>query len=139
MGLLQTTLLLSLLGETRLHSGSIHLHSHFSRQASTIDPSTGLTETVAYCSQSAWLLGASIRDNITFGADWDATRYAAVVKACQLETDFKNFDNGDETEVGEKGVACSGGQKARIALARALYSRSKTILLGQSRSTPPLQ
>lgn len=145
----KTTLLLSLLGETHLHSGSIHLHSHYSRAASPIDPTTGLSETVAYCSQSAWLLGASIRENITFGEAWDQARYDAVVQACQLAVDFANFDLGDATEVsdhpfchgvrrlltsrgrkvGEKGVSCSGGQRARIALARSIYSRSKTILL----------
>lgn len=93
------------------------------------DPATGLTNTVAYCAQNPWLIGASIRENIVFGSQWDAARYEAVVHACALRRDFEIFELGDATAVGEKGSTTSGGQKARIALARALYSPAKTIIL----------
>lgn len=49
-------------------------------------------------------------------------KYRQVVKACCLFSDFKQLTDGDETLVGDKGVTLSGGQKARIALARCLYA-----------------
>lgn len=126
----KTTLIQSLLGETQLVEGKIFMpDDHANREICAVDPATGLSDTVAYCSQSAWLVGASIKDNIVFGSEWNKKRYNAVVDACALRKDFEIFDLGDETEVGEKGTTCSGGQKARIALARALYSPAKTILL----------
>ena len=126
----KTTLIQSLLGETQLLKGKIFMpDDHANREICPIDITTGLSDTVAYCSQNAWLVGASIKENIVFGSDWDKKRYNAVVDACALRKDFEIFDLGDETEVGEKGTTCSGGQKARIALARALYSSAKTILL----------
>lgn len=126
----KTTLIQSLLGETTLLEGKIYMpDDHANREICPIDPITGLSDTVAYCAQSAWLVGASIKDNIVFGSAWDKKRYNAVVQACALKKDFEIFDLGDETEVGEKGTTCSGGQKARIALARALYSPARTILL----------
>ena len=126
----KTTLIQSLLGETTLLEGKIYMpDDHANREICPVDPITGLSDTVAYCAQSAWLVGASIKDNIVFGSAWDKKRYNAVVQACALKKDFEIFDLGDETEVGEKGTTCSGGQKARIALARALYSPARTILL----------
>lgn len=126
----KTTLIASLLGETTLLGGKIFMpDDHANRDVCPIDPSTGLSDTVAYCAQTAWLVGASIRENIVFGSVWERKRYNAVVDACALRRDFDIFDMGDETEVGEKGTTCSGGQKARIALARALYSPAKTIIL----------
>jgi ABC-type transport system involved in cytochrome bd biosynthesis fused ATPase/permease subunit len=101
---IQTTLLLSLLGETSLLSGSVFMHQHFSRNASPLDPVTGLSRTVAYAGQQPWLVGASIRQNIVFGSPWDKKRYEATIKACQLERDIEILELGDATEVGEKGT-----------------------------------
>ncbi|KAI5120846.1 hypothetical protein M0805_007033 [Coniferiporia weirii] len=86
---------------------------------------------VAYCAQSSWLEHATIRDNIVFGSvrGYEESRYHAVVEACALLRDFAMLDAGDMTEIGEKGVTLSGGQRARVALARALYSEAKCILL----------
>jgi ABC-type multidrug transport system fused ATPase/permease subunit len=126
----KTTLILSLLGETTLLKGKVFMpDDRANRALLPIDPETGLTGSVAYCAQTPWLVGASIRENIVFGSTWDAARYAAVVHACALRRDFEIFDLGDATEVGEKGTTCSGGQKARIALARALYSSARTLVL----------
>jgi ABC-type multidrug transport system fused ATPase/permease subunit len=126
----KTTLVSSLLGETTLLEGKIFMpDDKANRDVCPVDPVTGLADTVAYCSQTPWLVGASIRENITFGSSWDEGRYNAVVDACALRRDFEIFELGDETEVGEKGTTCSGGQKARIALARALYSSAATIIL----------
>lgn len=126
----KSTLILSLLGETVLVQGKVFMpDDHANRDACSVDPRTGLTDTIAYCAQTPWLVGASIRDNITFGAPWNSSRYEKVLDACALRRDLDIFELGDLTEVGEKGTTCSGGQKARIALARAVYSSSKTILL----------
>lgn len=126
----KSTLILSLLGETVLLTGKIFMpDDRANRDLCPVDPTTGLSDTVAYCSQTAWLVGATIRENIVFGAEWDQRRYDDVIYACALERDLEIFDLGDATEVGEKGTTCSGGQKARIALARALYSPAKTVIL----------
>ncbi|GAA6043182.1 hypothetical protein JCM8097_008715 [Rhodosporidiobolus ruineniae] len=123
----KTTVLLSLLGETNKLAGSAFLPSPVIRNADA-DP-TLLTETTAYASQSPWLLSATIRDNIVFGCKFNPKRYQAVLEACALVQDLKQFDLADETEVGEKGTVLSGGQKARISLARAIYSPAKYVLL----------
>ena len=78
-----------------------------------------LTDTTAYCSQSPWLLSETIKENIVFGSAYNEKRYREVVEVCALEMDLRQFELGDETEVGEKGTVLSGGQKARISLARA--------------------
>lgn len=68
---------------------------------------------VSYASQEPWVFAASVRQNILFGEDHDHERYNEIVKCCALTQDFKQFENGDRTIVGEKGTL-SGGQKARI-------------------------
>ncbi|KAI0768822.1 multidrug resistance-associated ABC transporter [Trametes elegans] len=84
---------------------------------------------VAYAAQESWVLSDTIRNNILFGAPFDEARYAKVIKQCALERDLSLFDAGDTTEVGEKGITLSGGQKARITLARAVYSSAEILLL----------
>uniref|UniRef100_A0A669B340 ATP-binding cassette sub-family C member 10 n=1 Tax=Oreochromis niloticus TaxID=8128 RepID=A0A669B340_ORENI len=80
-------------------------------------------------SQEPWIQHASVRDNILFGRDYDAAFYQAVIKACALSDDLSVLPNGDKTEVGENGVTLSGGQKARLALARAVYMDKDIYLL----------
>lgn len=84
---------------------------------------------IAYCSQSPCVLNCSIRENILFGKKYDKTFYEKTVDACQLTSDFEVLPHGDATLVGEKGISLSGGQKARVSLARALYSKSDIYLL----------
>ena len=62
-----------------------------------------------------------MRDNILFGKAYDKAAYKKVVEACALEHDLAMWEHGDQTLVGERGVALSGGQKARVTLARAIY------------------
>lgn len=76
-----------------------------------------------------WVQNATLRDNITFGLPFDKEKYEKVVEACSLYSDFAQFPGGDMTEVGERGITLSGGQKARINLARAVYADKDIILL----------
>ncbi|MCJ1306993.1 hypothetical protein MMC25_000637 [Agyrium rufum] len=85
--------------------------------------------TIAYVAQSPWVMNASVRDNIVFGHRWDPHFYERTVKACALSDDFKQLPDGDKTEVGERGISLSGGQKARLTLARAVYTRADVYLL----------
>jgi ATP-binding cassette, subfamily C (CFTR/MRP), member 1 len=85
--------------------------------------------TTAYVAQQAWVMNASVKENIVFGHRWDPTFYEKTVKACALTEDFAQLPDGDSTEVGERGISLSGGQKARLTLARAVYARSDIYLL----------
>lgn len=125
----KTSLLLALLGEMELNAGKVFLPGIIPRDELVIDPRTGLTESVAYCSQGAWLLNDTIRNNIIFATQFNQERYDRVVDACGLTRDFEILSAGDQTEIGEKGIALSGGQKQRVSLARALYSNSRHVLL----------
>jgi ATP-binding cassette subfamily C (CFTR/MRP) protein 1 len=83
----------------------------------------------AYVAQSPWVMNASVRENIVFGYRWDPAFYERTVKACALREDFASLPDGDQTEVGERGISLSGGQKARLTLARAVYARADIYLL----------
>ncbi|KAF6818092.1 ABC metal ion transporter [Colletotrichum musicola] len=85
--------------------------------------------TVAYASQNAWILNATVKENVVFGYRYDPEFYEKTVKACALLDDFAQLPDGDETVVGERGISLSGGQKARVALARAVYARADIYLL----------
>ncbi|XP_069104067.1 ATP-binding cassette sub-family C member 5-like isoform X2 [Argopecten irradians] len=84
---------------------------------------------VAYVSQQAWIMNSTARENILFGQVYDEEKYKAIVHACSLEEDFKDFVDGDMTEIGERGINMSGGQKQRISLARAVYADKDVYLL----------
>ncbi|KAG6596104.1 ABC transporter C family member 5 [Phytophthora cinnamomi] len=84
---------------------------------------------VAYYSQETWIQNMTIRENILFGMPYDKEKYSRVIGACGLMPDMKQFPAGDETEIGQKGVNLSGGQKARVCLARACYSDADILLL----------
>ena len=125
----KTSLLMALLGEMKLVDGHVYIPGGSIRQKLHPDPATGLTESVAFCAQQAWLVNDTIKENILFASPFDRLRYEKVIAACSLERDLEILDAGDQTLVGEKGIALSGGQKQRISLARALYSRARHVLL----------
>ena len=84
---------------------------------------------IAYVAQAPWVMNATVRENIVFGHRWDPEFYDITVEACALLDDFKNIPDGDQTEVGERGISLSGGQKARLSLARAVYARADIYIL----------
>ncbi|NXE36191.1 MRP1 protein, partial [Ptilorrhoa leucosticta] len=84
---------------------------------------------VAYVSQQAWIQNDSLQENILFGSNLNRPYYELVLESCALLPDLEQLPNGDQTEIGEKGVNISGGQKQRVSLARAVYSNADLYLL----------
>ena len=85
--------------------------------------------TVAFVPQIPWVFSGSVRENIIFYKPFDQERFEMVVSACELQEDIAAFPDGDLTPIGEHGVVLSGGQRARVSLARALYSDADIYLL----------
>lgn len=108
----KSSLLMAILGELPLKNGTIQNKGK-----------------VVYASQEPWIFNGTIKFNITFGHEFNQQRYNEVLKACALERDLQILPLGDETVVGERGVSLSGGQKARVNLARAVYSDADIYIL----------
>ncbi|KAH9986083.1 hypothetical protein BJV74DRAFT_845474 [Russula compacta] len=114
----KTSLLMALLGEMHFIPMSPDSWYHLPRSGG-----------VSYAAQESWVQNETIRDNIVFGAPYDEERYQKVIYQCGLLRDLTLFDAGDNTEVGEKGLTLSGGQKTRVTLARAVYSSAEILIL----------
>lgn len=108
----KSTLLNAILGELSVDFGTMTINGSLS-----------------YASQEPWLFDSSIRDNIVFVEEFDESRYKRVIKVCSLERDFEQLPQHDASIVGERGVSLSGGQKARINLARCIYRKADIYLL----------
>ncbi|QLQ82390.1 hypothetical protein HG537_0H01520 [Torulaspora globosa] len=108
----KSALIQSLLGDLYRVKGSAAVHGR-----------------IAYVSQVPWIMNGTVKENILFGHKYDPHFYNLTIKACALTIDLDILPDGDETMVGEKGISLSGGQKARLSLARATYARADTYLL----------
>ncbi|XP_072025399.1 ATP-binding cassette sub-family C member 9-like [Amphiura filiformis] len=84
---------------------------------------------VAYTTQRAWVINATLRENILFGKPFDHYKYQRIIDACALKPDLDVLPAGDLTEIGEKGINLSGGQKQRVSVARAMYSDKEIVLM----------
>lgn len=93
------------------------------------DGTVRMSTTRSFCPQYAWIQNTSVRNNILFGKDYDEAWYAQVIDACALAPDLEVLPNGDQTEVGERGITVSGGQKQRLNIARAIYFNADLVLM----------
>ena len=109
----KSVLLKAILGEIPALSGTVEL----------------LAEDVAYCDQSPFHMNGTVRDSITMFEDFDDRWYNTVVEGCALDEDLQQLPLGDQTRIGSKGIALSGGQCQRLALARAAYARRDLCIL----------
>lgn len=108
----KSSVLMSILGELPLASGKLNIRGR-----------------ISYSAQEAWIFAGSVRENVLFGKPFDERRYEQVLRVCSLDKDIKLFPFGDATVVGERGVSLSGGQRARINLARSIYYDADIYLL----------
>jgi ABC-type multidrug transport system fused ATPase/permease subunit len=108
----KSSLLLAMLGELPTEVGGVTVKGR-----------------IAYVPQEPWIVSGTIRDNIVLSSPFNEQWYQRVVTACCLQTDLDLLAHGDLTEVGDRGVALSGGQRARICLARAAYANADVYLL----------
>lgn len=108
----KSTFLMSLMNEIQITTGTIELNGR-----------------IAYASQEPWSYNGSLRDNVLFGKPYNGKKYHACIDVCAMKRDLKQLQYGDRTLVGERGVTLSGGQKARLTLARALYNDADIYLL----------
>ena len=108
----KSSLLAALAGDMRRTNGSVTMGA-----------------TRAFCPQYAWIQNTSVRENILFGKPYDRKWYDAVIDACALRPDIEMLPNGDMTEIGERGITVSGGQKQRLNIARAIYFNSDIVLM----------
>ncbi|KAG1681716.1 Multidrug resistance-associated protein 5 [Nymphon striatum] len=108
----KTSLLKTILKEMVVNSGTINVRGN-----------------IAYSCQQSWIFSDTLKNNILFGSKYDQERYQNIINACCLSMDINLMKYGDETVVGERGIKLSGGQRARISLARALYYDADVYLL----------
>ncbi|XP_032233715.2 ATP-binding cassette sub-family C member 4 [Nematostella vectensis] len=108
----KSTLLMTIQGELPLNAGSIRRHGH-----------------LAYVSQVPWVFSGTVRENITFGKEYDKAAYEKAIRVCDLAKDINRFPKGDLSCIGQRGVSLSGGQRTRVSLARAVYADADIYLL----------
>ena len=120
-------------------SGKSTLLSAIAGEISEICGTITFHGTLVYVPQTAWIFSGTIRENILFGQPFDETKYTVVLEACALTEDIQRFPDYDQTVVGERGEVLSGGQKARVSLARAVYADADLYLLDDPLSAVDLK
>ncbi|KAL4916762.1 P-loop containing nucleoside triphosphate hydrolase protein [Aspergillus aurantiobrunneus] len=110
-------------------SGKSSLLSALAGDMRLTDGTVRLSTSRAFCPQYTWIQNTSLRENILFGKDYDEKWYDHVIEACALKPDLEILPNGDATEIGERGITISGGQKQRLNIARAIYFNAELVLL----------
>ncbi|OQU75975.1 hypothetical protein SORBI_3010G066200 [Sorghum bicolor] len=123
---LQKGLFIAIVGE--VGSGKSSLLNTVIGETHVISGSISSCDSIAYVPQVPWILSGTLRDNILLGKEFDPRRYEEVIEACALRVDISAMARGDMSHIGEKGTNLSGGQRARLALARALYHNSDVYL-----------
>ncbi|KAK7742432.1 hypothetical protein SLS62_010740 [Diatrype stigma] len=129
----KSLMLSAILGEIDILEGSIGvpqappLHERHDNQAHR--GNWIIPEAIAYVAQIPWIENATLKENILFGLPYDEYRYKKAVDVCALTKDLEMFTDGENTEIGANGINLSGGQKWRITLARAIYSRAGILVL----------
>ncbi|KAE9991311.1 hypothetical protein EG327_000152 [Venturia inaequalis] len=129
----KSLLLAAILGEVEVFEGTITVPLAPSTEERRDDKANKsnwiLPNAFAYVSQQPWIENATLKNNVLFGLPYDEQRYNQVISTCALEQDLKILTDGHETEIGANGINLSGGQRWRITLARALYSRAGILVL----------
>lgn len=129
----KSLMLAAILGEVDILEGTLYVprppplsdrHDDKANKDNWIIP-----KAIAYVAQIPWIENASIKDNITFGLPFDEDRYRKTVEVCALAKDLEMLTDGENTEIGANGINLSGGQKWRVTLARAIYSRAGILVL----------
>ena len=113
----------------RIGAGKSTLLLSFLQEVPKIEGQLRFKGRVAYVEQEPTIFSGTVRSNILFGREFDDDLYKNIIEYCCLEDDLKLWPNSDLTEIGEKGINMSGGQRARVALARAIYSQADIYLL----------
>ncbi|KAJ5175109.1 uncharacterized protein N7482_000986 [Penicillium canariense] len=108
----KSSLLSALAGDMRVTEGKIRMST-----------------TRAFCPQYAWIQNTTVRNNVLFGKEYEESWYNQVIDACALGPDMEVLPNGDATEIGERGITVSGGQKQRLNIARAIYFNAELVLM----------
>eukprot|EP00536_Pseudo-nitzschia_multiseries_P013764 jgi/Psemu1/245584/estExt_Genewise1.C_6110003 len=132
----KSALLQAVVGELKAYKGSVSYHNTVVTNTSDggggddndENKSTRQQQRISYAAQDPWIMDGTVRENITMGLPFRSEWYNRVVEVCGLRMDFQIFRYGDSTIVGDRGVQCSGGQRARIGLARAIYRDAEVLV-----------
>ena len=128
----KSLLLSAIIGEADILSGTVKrpksdANTTFSRYGTS--QCWIIPQKIAFVAQTAWIENATIQDNILFGLPLAQDRYFQILNSCALSHDTEIMEDGDQTEVGARGISLSGGQRLRLSLARALYSQAEFLIV----------